>query len=248
MIQIGNHLPFAVLWFTELLFCYIALFGMMRFFQQSGLYVFISVAVIAANIQVIKPVFFPFFEAPIPLGTTLISATYLACDILAEYYGSEDARRGVFIAFSASLMFIVFMMITLWFKPLGVSDAARFNLMESLAAQPALITLFSPQPLLLLSSLSSFLLSQLFDVSIFMHIRRLTAKRWLWLRSLVSTWLSALLDSFVFNVLAFRLLALHPVDWHTLIFGFIPGTYAVRMLVSFLDTPMIYWAKKYCKA
>ena len=57
------------------------------------MYIYTVIAVIGANIQVLKIVDFPFFSNPIALGTILFASTFLTTDILTEYYGSKFAKK-----------------------------------------------------------------------------------------------------------------------------------------------------------
>ena len=64
-------------------------------FGEIGLYIYSAIAIIVANIQVLKLVKFSFFSEPIALGTVLFASTFLCTDILAEYYGAKKARINV---------------------------------------------------------------------------------------------------------------------------------------------------------
>lgn len=242
-----NQQSFWWIFFAEILACYLALLGMIRAFGKSGLYGFIALMVAIANIQVNKQIFFPFYDEPVTLGTTAICATYLASDILAECFGKKEAQRAVWMGFAGMLILTVMMTLTLGFKPLSPNEATQYQLPQAPAVQAGLIALFSTSPTLLMASLSSFLLSQFVDISLFLGLKNLTHKRALWLRSILSTGLSGLLDNTVFNILAFRILSAHPIPWPRLIVGYIFGTYLVRLAISILDTPMIYFAKHQLK-
>jgi uncharacterized integral membrane protein (TIGR00697 family) len=131
----------------------------------------------------------------------------------------------------------------LGFTPVTAAQAAAAGMPHAVQTQAHLVALFLPVPALLISALLSYLVSQLFDVWLFVKIRKATGVKKLWLRNNVSTMLSALIDSIVFNVLAWKLFAVHPVGWNTLFLTYILGTYAVRLVLSLLDTPFIYMAK-----
>ncbi len=244
LIHTLNQWPFWLTWIIQLLFCYSAVLVMMRLLGQNGIYVFMAVMVIAGNIQVTKLVNFPFYDNPVPLGTTLFAATYLATDILTEYYGAAAARRGILLAFSGMVLMVITMVLTLGFTPLTMLQSIQAGMPEATDSQKALLTIFTPAPALLLASLSSFLISQFTDVWIFSLIKRLTHQKWLWLRNNLSCWLSALLDNTVFSLLAWRLFSSSPVPWHTLILGYILGTYLLRVIISAMNTPFIYLAAK----
>lgn len=238
-----NHWPIMLVWTIQLLFCYGLVLVMLRLFGKAGIFVFIGIMIIAANIQVSKTVLFPFYPEPIPLGTALFSATYLASDLLAEYYGIKVAQKGILLGFAAFVIFTVCMLLALGFKPLTHLQAMQAGVPQATDIQTSMSQLFMPMPSLLLAGMASYLFSQFTDVWMFMAVKKLTGQKWLWLRNNLSTFLAALLDNTIFSLLAWRLLAIHPVPWHTLIVGYIFGTYWLRVLVAILDTPFIYLAK-----
>lgn len=240
-----NTWPPEAFWGVELLCCYSAVLVMLRFFGKAGVYVFIAVSIIGANIQVLKVVKFSVFHDPVTLGTVLITSTYLAADILTEYYGARAARKGVFIGFSAIIMMLLWMFFGLSFRPITQDQALLAHLPNAFAMQGHLEAIFIPVTSILCASLISYLVSELSDVWIFSKIKQLTGVRFLWLRTNVSTLLGALLDNIVFNILAWRLFTAYPVPWHALIFTYILGIYVFRVVISILDTPFIYLAK-YC--
>ena len=86
-------------WIVFLLFCFFSVLIFLKLFGEVGLYVYSVIAIIAANIQVLKLVKFSFFSEPIALGTVLFASTFLCTDILAEYYGTKKARINVLIRF-----------------------------------------------------------------------------------------------------------------------------------------------------
>lgn len=243
LISILNHLPFFATWLIQLVFCYAAVLILLRFFGPPGVFTFMGIMVIAANIQVMKLVNFPWIAHPVPLGTTLFAATYLSSDILAEYYGRKTAHRGILISFSAQVVFVIAMVMALGFTPLTHQEALQAGLPHASKMQHYLSAIFQPAPALLIAGLSSYLVSQFTDVWIFMVIKKLFGERWLWFRNNISTWLASLLDNTVFSLLAWRLFAMHPVPWKTLWISYILGTYLLRVGVSVLDTPFIYLAK-----
>ena len=54
---------------------------------------------------------------------------------------------------------------------------------------------------------------------------------------------SALIDNAVFSVLAWVVFAPEPIGWKALVFTYILGTYALRVVVAALDTPFVYLAR-----
>ncbi len=236
--QYSHNVPPLVFSFLTFFIAYSAIIFFARYFGEAGLYSFIVIAIIAANIQVLKVSQFYFFDSPVALGTELFAAIFLATDILNEIYGKKAAQKGVFIGFAAMILWTSIVLLTLAFRPID-GDTVH----ESMKV------LFTPAPILLIASFISYLISQLSDVSIFNALRTRTSGKRLWLRNNVSTLISALIDNSVFSALAFFILprfvfSTEYVPIHTLIFTFILGTYVFRVFAAIIDTPFIYFAQK----
>ena len=92
-----NTLSTELLWIIFLFFCFSSILIFLKIFGYIGLYIYSVIAVIAANIQVLKIVDFFYSPEPIALGTVLFASTFLCTDILSEYFGKEKARQNVLI-------------------------------------------------------------------------------------------------------------------------------------------------------
>ncbi|HYE51758.1 MAG TPA: queuosine precursor transporter [Azospirillaceae bacterium] len=243
LIQALNAWPPELLLLAQMLLCFTSVLALARLFGRSGLYVYIVLAVCAANIEVLKAVQFGFYGHPVAMGTILFSSTYLATDILAEHFGRDAARKGVYLGFAGYLLFTLFMLVTLGFRPLTPEQAGT-EMAWALPVQDHLLALFLPAPALFAAGMIAYLTSQLFDVWVYQKIRGATGDRHLWLRNNGSTMLSGLVDNIVFSVLAWRVLAEEPVDWHALVFTYILGTYLMRVVTSLADTPFMYLSRR----
>lgn len=215
-----------------LFFCCFSIAIALRFWRVAGLYTFNVVAIIAANIHVLKVSQFALFPEPLALGTIIFAATYLVSDILTELYGVKVAQRGVGLAFGAQLLMTVFMLIGLGHAPLP-DDSIH----------GAMALLFMPSVRLLIASLVAFALSQLCDIWVFQRVKTMTGSRWLWLRTLISFLSSAFLDNVIFSALAWHVLAPDPLPWGDIWYRYILGTFGARVLVAFMSMPMIYGAR-----
>ncbi len=236
-----NSLPPEILWVMQLLFAFGAILAFLRFFGLTGLYIYIAVAVIGANLQVLKVVPFSVFPEPVALGTILFASTYLATDIINERFGVAAARRAVWLGFAAYLTWTLLTILTLGFRPL---EGAGEDLAWAEAMQGHMLALFLPAPALFAAGMIAYLTSQLFDVWFFDRIRRQTEGRRLWLRNNLSTAISALIDNTIFSVLAWVVFADEPMAWGTLVMTYILGTYGLRLIVALFDTPFMYLARK----
>jgi queuosine precursor transporter len=241
LIQYLNAMPTLWVWCLMVLTAYSGCVLMGRLFGAAGLYAFIVLAVIGANIQVLKAVQFPFHASPVAIGTELFTATYLATDILNELYGRKAARKGVWIGFCSYFLFVAYMVLALGYAPLTPAQAGE-EMAWNLPYHDHLKALFLPAPAFFIAGMAAFLTSELLDVRIYSWIRGKTGDKWLWLRNNGSTMLSALVDNTVFSVLAWVVLAPEPVSTDALISTYILGTYLVRVVLALVDTPFMYLA------
>jgi uncharacterized integral membrane protein (TIGR00697 family) len=195
-----------------------------RFFRRQGLFVWITLASILANIQVIKTI--ELFGFVTTLGNVMYGTSFLATDILSECYGEKEARKGVFIGIFSILATTLIMQVCLQFVP-HASDTTS----------EALQTIFSLLPRIAFASISAYVVSQNFDVWFYAFLKRKYPKL-LWLRNNVSTMVSQLLDNSIFTLMAFWGVFNADIIWQ--IFA---ATYVMKWVVAILDTPVIYWAR-----
>ena len=204
-----------------------------RFYGTKGLYALNALATVMANIEVL--IVIRAFGMEQTLGNVLFAVTFLITDILSENEGKQAANRAVFIGVAASLFFLVISQSWLLYQPA-----------ESDWASPAFRTLFSNTPRMLFSSLAVYALSQIFDVWLYHKWWNLTEtktgdkRKFLWLRNNGSTLVSQLVNTVVFNLLAF---------WGTYdaptLFSIIAAGYVIYIFTSLLDTPVVYIARKW---
>lgn len=233
-----NYDPIIVSALSLLIYFFI-IFLFFKIWGKHGLFLFIAIAIIGANVQVLKLSYFGYLEKPVALGTELFATTYLCTDLLSEHYGHRAARQGVFIGFASMLVWTVITSLTLAFAPL-TPDQAGESYAWALRTHDNMTGLFTLLPVFLVSGLGSYLISQLADISLYTWIRKVTQSRKLWLRNNLSTIVSALVDNIVFSTLAFLVLAKNPLDVNTLVFTYILGTYTIRIVIALFDTPLIY--------
>lgn len=244
-----NALPTEAMLVIELAIVFSLIPLVLRPFGAAGIYIFIAVGIIAANVQVLKAATFAFYAAPIPLGTVAFSATYIATDVLTEYYGRAVARKAVWLGFSAMLLMTVMMILAMGYKPMGAEEAQASGMEWALPNAEHIAALYMPQATLLIAGLTSYLISQFNDIFVFQKIRQWTGPGQLWARACGSTAVSALVDNTVFSTLAWMvfpwLLGQHDqvVDLQTLVFTFILGTYWIRLFMAFVEAPFMYAAR-----
>ena len=79
-----------MMWFAVLIVNFVIVLAVYRFMGKTGLFVWMAIASILANIQVLKLV--EFFGWDITLGNVLYGTSFLATDIISENYSKDLAR------------------------------------------------------------------------------------------------------------------------------------------------------------
>jgi queuosine precursor transporter len=214
------------LWVGAAVLSFILLLLIYKFFGKSGLLVWIGMATVVANIQVLKQV--EMFGITATLGNILYGTIFLATDILNEKYGREEAKKAVWLGFFTLFTTTILMQIALQYIPA-----------ESDFAQPALESLFSIVPQIAAGSLIAYIISQNCDVWLYNVIRkRLPNQKYLWIRNNGSTMISQLVDTLIFCSIAFYGTPFN--TWLEILFT----TYFIKFLVAGIDTPFMYLAVK----
>ncbi len=130
-----------------------------RFFKKNGLFAWVAVAIIIANIQVLKQI--TIFGINATLGNIIYASSYIATDIISEFYGKKTSKKAVYIGF---ISFIVFAVLT--------NTQIHFMSNRTQENFKSLENIFSSIPALLLASLVAYLVSQLNDVYLYQFIKK----------------------------------------------------------------------------
>ncbi|MCG8569959.1 MAG: queuosine precursor transporter [Spirochaetes bacterium] len=213
-----------LLWLVLLLVNFAGILIAYKFFKKTGLYAWIAISIIIANIQVIKTV--ELMGIITTLGNIIYGTSFLATDILSEKYGKQAARKGVYIGIFSMVMTTIIIQVSLMFKP----HPSDFS-------QGALETIFTILPRITIASITAYVLSQLHDVWAYNFWKNKNPH--IWLRNNLSTMVSQLIDTLVFVFIAFWGIFELSVFVQIAI-----TTYLLKWIVAALDTPFIYIAKK----
>ena len=160
-----NSLPVISIWLFQIVFCYLSILIALKFFGKVGIYVYVSIAIILANIQVLKVIEFPFFPEPMALGTILFISIFLCTDILNEYYDKKSATKCIYMGISAYLFSTILMFLTISFNP--IDPSVHENWGWSYEMHQSITTIFLPQFPIIAASICAFFLSQKLDIFIF---------------------------------------------------------------------------------
>jgi|TARA_B100002003_G_C14038101_1_gene500243 uncharacterized integral membrane protein (TIGR00697 family) len=228
-----------LLWIALMLISFLGITLAYRFFGKTGLYCWMAMAVILANIQVMKTV--GFFGLVTALGNIIYGTTFLATDILNENHSKKDAKQAVWVGFFILVMTTIVMQICLKFIP-----------HESDMLSPALQQIFGLLPRIAIASLIAYLISQLHDVWAFNYWKKKFKGKKLWLRNNLSTLVSQLIDNIIFTYIAFvglfGIFGWSQVFGWNIIFQIFIVSYIMKFIIAILDTPFIYLSKKIKKS
>ncbi len=200
-------------------------------FGKMGLLVVSAAASILANIE--ANVLIVGFGLEQTLGNVLFAVTFLVTDVLSECETKRDAQIAVWLGVFASAFFLVLNQSWLSYIP-SASDTAM----------PHVRAFFGSTPRILISSLTVYAISQIFDVWLYHKWWAFTEKRFgnkrshLWLRNTGSTLVSQIINTLLFTVLAFW----GVYDASTLASIFL-SSYVIFIFTSLLDTPAVYLAR-----
>ncbi len=221
-----------ILLIISLVFLYSSVLLWYRFIGVKGLYCFSVLATITANIEVL--ILIKAFGMEQTLGNVMFATTFLITDIVSELYSKKEAKKVVNINILTSIAFVVVSQIWIRFTP--SSNDVNYDLIKGL---------FSSTPRLILASLVVYAIVQKIDVSLYHKIWSITEKlfkdknKYLFIRNNGSTLISQLVNTILYNVLAFA----GVYDTKTLI-SIVITSYVIFVFTSLCDTPFVYFARK----
>ena len=203
-----------------------------RLFGKTGLIAMNVLVTVLANIEVLLLV--NAFGIEMTLGNVLFASTFLITDVLSENHSKKDANRAVIIGSACSVLFVVLSQLWLLYIP-SANDWAR----------GAFETIFAVTPRVVCVSLLVYLVSQLTDVWLYHKWWDWCKKRFgnarsgLWIRNNGSTLISQF-----FNTLLYTFLAFYGIYSLDVLLSIFISSYAIYMVTSFLDTPIVYWCRR----
>lgn len=212
-----------LLFFITLLICFSMTLIFYKIFKKEGLFVWIAIATIIANIQTVKLV--NLFGIESALGTILYGSTFLATDILNEKYGKESAFKALKIGFISMIAMTILMTLSLIYIP-----------SESDIASESLKLIFTLNIRITIASLIGFACSQLVDTNLYDFLKNRTRK--LWIRNNISTIVSQIIDTCLFVAISYSGI----VDFSTL-FNIAISMFIFKFIIAILDTPFMYLSK-----
>jgi len=169
------------------------------------------------------------FGIPMSIGILPWPIVFITTDLINEYFGKNGVRK---LSILTSLL-IVYAFVVLFFAIKIPSTGISSISTEEFKA------VFGQSQLIIIGSITAFLVSQLLDSTIFQYVKAKTGNKMLWLRSTGSTVISQLIDSFIVLGIAFYLPGI--MDFETFIQSGLLG-YSIKLMIAIGMTPIIYLA------
>ncbi len=126
-------------------------------------------------------------------GTIIFPITYMLGDVLTEIWGFQTAKRVILLTFACEVLFTLFAWIGVLLPyPPGTEASAT-----------AYAQVFSFVPRIMVASLLAFLCGELINSWTMVRIKKRTNGRYLWVRTIGSSFFGYIVDTTLFVVIAF---------------------------------------------
>lgn len=161
------------------------------------------------------------------VGIFFVPVLFLVTDIVGEVYGRKEASTFVNMA---TLMLVLLFVMT--YVCIRVKPNAGWDMQEQYEA------IFGSSLRMTIASLVSFVIAQQLDVFMFAFWGRVTRGKALWVRNNLSTIVSQLLDTTIFEFIAFWHLT--PKFTTSYVISLIIPYWLFKVVFALLDTPLCY--------
>jgi queuosine precursor transporter len=180
--------------------------------------------------EVIGAKLFSFLGFTMTLGVIPFPVTFIVTDLLNEYYGRKGVRLTTMVGMA--------MVVCAYFLILiGISIPA---MPESPVTDHAFEIVFFNSSLVIIGSITAYLIGQLIDIQVFHVLRIKTKGKHIWLRATGSTIISQLIDSFVVIFIAFG-----PYLAVSRLVEISSTNFLYKMGIAIAITPLLYVAHHY---
>ena len=218
-----------------------ALLMMLAVGGLNGLQSFVYLALIVANIQVLKGSKFFFIDEPVALGTIMYGMISITVSIITELYGQQAAKKTITLGLIFMISFSIFMILTIGHKPIDYYDDELKFLYEN---HFAMKQLFMPMPIILISSLIAYFISERGLVFIQIAMKKIFNDKFDNLGIYIANAISAFIDLVVMNYCCWILFSSNPITMKQMFFSYVIASYPFRFLTATLAIPSIYLARK----
>jgi uncharacterized integral membrane protein (TIGR00697 family) len=159
-------------------------------------------------------------------GVLFFPISYLFGDILTEVYGYARSRKVIWAGFGAMIFASLMSLIVTNLPSASTMDPER---------QAAIELIFGQTPRIVIASMFAFWLGEFANSFVLAKMKILTSGKWLWTRTIGSTFVGEAVDSLVFYPVAFL-----GIWSYEQIIAVLIGNYLLKVLWEVLATPFTY--------
>ncbi len=173
-------------------------------------------------------------------GSILWPVVFIMTDVINEYFGKRGVKFLTYIAIG--VIAYAFFMLLLTTKAAPAAFWLDINADIKPDINTAFNRIFDTGMLIIVGSLTAFLVSQLLDAYFFQAFKKATGDRLIWLRATGSTVISQLFDSFIILIIVFYIGADPAHRWslnQIAAIGLMGYFYKVMMAIVL--TPVLYF-------
>ncbi len=166
-------------------------------------------------------------------GVLFFPISYLFNDIMTEVYGFARSRRAVWAGFGALIFASVMSYAVTALPPAATMPLEHQNAVNFIFGQTARITL---------ASLVAFWAGEFINSFVLAKLKVLTDGRFLWIRTIGSTFAGEAIDSAIFYPIAFL------GTWsNEQVISVMIGNYFIKVMWEVVATPFTYWIVGFLK-
>jgi uncharacterized integral membrane protein (TIGR00697 family) len=163
----------------------------------------------------------------VPAAVFAYALTFFASDCYAELYGKRAAQGLVNVAFVMNFVLLALIWLAIYAPIFADSPVGQDEFAGTLGASTGIVA----------GSLLAYIVSQNWDVIVFHRLKEFSDGEDLWLRNIVSTATSQLIDTVIFISVAFVIFQGLPLEAGV---SLVIGQYSFKLLLAALDTPFVY--------
>ncbi len=173
-------------------------------------------------------------------GSILWPLVFIMTDVINEYFGKRGVKFLSYIA--VGVISYAFLMLLITTKAAPADFWLDINSDIKPDINTAFNRIFGTGMLIIVGSLTAFLVSQLLDAYFFQHFKKATGNRLIWLRATGSTVISQFFDSFIILIIVFYIGAdpEHRWSWNQIAAIGLTG-YCYKVLTAVVLTPFLYF-------
>jgi uncharacterized integral membrane protein (TIGR00697 family) len=189
------------------------------------------------GVQKVSHVNLPFYgEYVFGAGVLFFPISYLFGDVLTEVYGYKRSRRVIWAGFGALIFASLMSLIIVNLPPAQTMSAEKINAVNSIFGQTWRIAI---------ASLVAFWAGEFMNSFVLAKMKIATTGKFLWMRTIGSTFVGEAIDSTIFYPLAFYAA---PGWSNEQLLSVMVGNYFLKVLWEIVATPFTYivvgWLKR----